>query len=436
MTVESRSRIVLTGKGRRWIESGHPWAFADDLASSEAAPGDVVLVEGPDGRALGHGLFSQGSKIAVRMLTRSTERPERDFWRKRVERAIGARAKLGLLERGDACRLIAGDADGIPGVVIDRYADVVVVQSGTQAGDRLRDLLLELVRASLPWTARATVERSDAQVRKFEGLEKQVGVLAGELPAELVVTDGELAYEVDVLAGHKTGHYLDQRENRKRAAARAQGARVLDAFSYDGLFGVRCAIAGARRVLCVDQSAPALERARRNAERNGVAAQVATERGDCMDLLREKARAGERCELVIVDPPAFAKSRREVPGALRGYSELNRRALELVADGGSLVTASCSYNMKPEQFVELLGDAAARVRKPVWLDELCGASLDHPQLVTLPETAYLKCAFLRVGAADTVAPRRGDTLDEERGASAARDRDDADPAQRNGEGSR
>lgn len=417
------ARVVLTGKGRRWIENGHPWAFADDLASSEAQPGDVVVVEGPDGRALGHGLFSQGSKIAVRMLTRSAARPQSDFWAQRVARAIEARERLGLLAPPDACRLIGGDADGIPGLVVDRYADVVVFQSGTQAADRLRETVLALVRAQLPFRVRACVERSDTAVRKLESLEKRVSVLGGELPAELVVQDGELEYEVDVLTGHKTGHYLDQRENRRRAASRAKGGRVLDAFSYDGLFGVRCALAGARSVVCLDQSLPALERARRNAERNRVGERVLTERADCMDALRERSRAGEQFDLVIVDPPAFAKSRREVEGALRGYTELNRRALELVAPGGSLVSASCSYNLRPEAFVELLSAAAVRTKKRVWLDELCGASLDHPQLITLPETAYLKCAFLRVGAADTIAAPKDDE-------ARAPDR-----AQRNGEGS-
>jgi len=402
------SRITLTGKGRRWIESGHPWAFADDLAASEAEPGELVLVEGPNGKHLGYGLYSRGSKIAVRLVTRAQERPERGFWQARVERALAARARMGLLGERDACRLIGGDADGIPGLVVDRYAGVLVTQCGTQAADRMRDLVLELVEAALPWRATACVDRSDSGVRKLEGLEKRVEVVRGELPRELVVDDGLVQYEVDVLAGHKTGHYLDQRDNRRRAARLAQGGRVLDAFCYDGLFGIACALAGARAVVGLDQSAAALERARRNAERNGVADKLTTERADVLDALRAQPAASY--ELAIVDPPAFARNRQELAGAARGYGELNRRALGLVAEGGHLVSASCSYNVKPELFVGYLRDAAARAGRAVWLEELCGASPDHPQLLTLPETAYLKCAFLRVGPPALARAQATDTM--------------------------
>lgn len=393
------ARVTLTGKGRRWIEGGHPWAFADDVALAEAEPGDVVLVEGPNAKHLGYGTFSAGSKIAVRMVTRAKERPEDAFWRARVGAAVRARERMGLLDPRDACRLIAGDADGVPGLVVDRYSDVVVCQSGTQGADRLRDLVLDALERALPWSVRAVVERSDAPARKLERLEPRTGVVRGTLPAELVVHEKDLAYEVDVLAGHKTGHYLDQRANRVAAAALAKEERVLDAFSYDGLFAVRAALAGARSVTCVDQSEPALERAKRNAERNGVADRIAVERADAMDALRERARdSRERYGLVIVDPPPFAKSRRELEGAARGYVALNRRALALVADGGHLVTASCSHHVLPEAFVELVREAARLARRDAWLEALAFASPDHPELLALPETAYLKCVTLRVGA--------------------------------------
>lgn len=410
------AKITLSGKGRRWLEHGHPWAFADDVASAEAEPGDVVVVEGPNGLVLGHGLFSRGSKIAVRLVTRAKKAPDRAFWKRRVEQALAARAALGWLDPSDACRLVAGDSEGVPGLVVDRYADVIVCQCGTQGADRLRDLVLELVEQALPWRARAVVDRSDTNVRKLEGLEKRVEVLRGTVPEELVVKErgpgDTLLYEVDVLGGHKTGHYLDQRVNRAKAAELAQDARVLDAFSYDGLFGVRAALAGAKQVLCLDQSQQALDRARRNAERNGVAGRLATERADCMDALRARSRAGERFDLVIVDPPAFAKNKRELEGAARGYIELNRRAMELVRSGGHVVSASCSYNVQPELFVEFLRAAALTAKRPAWLVELAGAAADHPQLLTLPESAYLKCAFLRVGEADSI-PADDETRDGE-----------------------
>jgi 23S rRNA (cytosine1962-C5)-methyltransferase len=211
------------------------------------------------------------------------------------------------------------------------------------------------------------------------------------------VREDDLEYEVDVMGGHKTGHYLDQRDNRRRAAAHARGERVLDAFSYDGLFGVRAALAGASSVLCVDQSQAALERARRNAERNRVSDRVSTLRADCMDELRARAETGDRFGLVIVDPPAFAKSRREIAGAERGYVEVNRRAILLANPGARVVSASCSYNVRAEAFVGFLASAAARARRDVYLESLRGAAPDHPALLALPESAYLKCAFLRIG---------------------------------------
>ena len=224
----------------------------------------------------------------------------------------------------------------------------------------------------------------------------RVELLQGEFASPLVVKEGDLAYEVDVYEGHKTGHYLDQRANRVRAAERASGRRVLDAFCYDGLFGVRAALAGATEVVCVDQSAPAGERVLRNAERNGVTDRLRFDKANCMQDLRDRADAGERYGLVVVDPPAFARNKRELAGAERGYVELNRRAMELVEDGGTLVSASCSYNVRTEQFVQYLQKAARSAGREVFLEELTGASPDHPHLLALPETHYLKCAFLRV----------------------------------------
>jgi len=389
-------RVRLTPKGRRWMQGGHPWIYRDDLAEIEAEAGELVAVEDPRGGLLGWGSYSAASRIAVRLVSRAKEEPGPDFWRERVARALELRQRLGLGEAEGAARLVAGDADGIPGLVLDRYASVLVVQSGTHFADRIAPQIVALVRelASVPITC--VVERSDAGVRKLEGLQPRTGVLEGALPELLLVREQDLVYEVDVLTGHKTGHYLDQRENRRRASELARGRTVLDVFSYDGLFGIRAALAGAERVLCLDQSAAALERARRNAERNGVAQRFATERVDALDDLRARAVRGERFGLVIVDPPAFAKSRAQVEGAARGYVELNRRALELVEPLGELVSASCSYNIRAWEFVDFLAQAAVAARRTAWLEELRGAAGDHPHLLTLPETHYLKCAFVRV----------------------------------------
>jgi 23S rRNA (cytosine1962-C5)-methyltransferase len=393
--------VQATGKGRRWLASGHPWLFRDDVARADAEPGDVVAVHDPAGHVLGHGLYSAASKIAVRLVTRSDARPDAAFWDARVARAVAHRARYGFLAPRGACRLVAGDADGLPGLVVDRYADVLVVQSGTLAADRLRDeVLARLVRA-LPFPIRAVHERSDSGARKLEGLEARSGPVSGAPAGEVVVEEDGLAFAVDVERGHKTGHYLDQRANRALAAERARGCRsVLDAFAYDGLFGVRAALAGAARVTCLDQSAAALERARANAERNGVLDRLTFERADCMQDLRARAERGERHGLVVLDPPAFAKNRREVAGAERGYVELNRRGFELVEDGGSLVTASCSFNVRAADFTGWVAKAAHKAGVDAWLEDFRGAPLDHPVLLGLPETSYLKCAFVRVACAN------------------------------------
>jgi 23S rRNA (cytosine1962-C5)-methyltransferase len=388
--------VHVTGKGRRWVSGGHPWLFRDDVATVDAEPGDVVAVVDPQGHTLGHALFSARSRIALRFVTRGKEKPEREFWEARVARALAVRAEAGLLDPAGACRLIAGDADGIPGFVMDRYARVAVVQSGTLASDRLRDALIAFVRAQLPFELECVYDRSDASARKLEGLEQNVEVVFGSLPTEVIVKEGELSYAVDVAKGHKTGHYLDQRDNRIRATRHARGARVLDAFSYDGLFGIRAALAGASSVVCVDQSKEALERAAANAERNGVLDRMKFERANCMHDLRDRAEAGEKFGVVIVDPPAFAKNKSAVAGAERGYIELNRRAFTLLEPRGTLVSASCSYNVRAADFLGYLGRAAHGAGRDAWLEELCGAGADHPVLLTLPESAYLKCAFLRV----------------------------------------
>jgi 23S rRNA (cytosine1962-C5)-methyltransferase len=418
-------KVVLTGKGRRWLEAGHPWAYRDDVALAEAEPGEIVRVEGPGSKPLGFGAYSSASRIAVRLVSRGQQEPGREHWREKLGRAVRARERAGCLDPRGACRLVGGDAEGLPGLVVDRYGKVLVLQSGTQAGDRLRSIVVELLDELLPFPLECVLDRSDASVRRLEALDRRVEVLRGEIPKLLVVSEGDLEYEVDVLGGHKTGHYLDQRENRVRAAARAGGRGVLDAFSYDGLFGVRAALAGATAVLCMDQSEAALARARANAERNGVGSKVTVRRANCMSELRALAHAGARFGLVVVDPPAFAKNRREIAGAARGYVEVNRRAMALVEPGGTLISASCSYHVRPETFVEFLALAAHEAGREAFLEELAGAAPDHPALLQLPESAYLKCAFLRLEG----EPRmRGRNAGREHAVDDDRDRAERDEA--------
>ena len=389
-------QITLSGKGRRWLLTGHPWIYADDIASGKAEPGELVPVADPGGASMGWGLFSNTSRIAVRLVTRSEEQPKRALWAERMQRAVALRRRLGLLEQGGACRLLAGDAEGVPGLIVDWYAGILVLQCGTQAADRMRPFLLELLIEALGQEPRAIVDRSDTSVRKLEGLEKRIEVVQGTLDGPVEIDEAGVRYLVNVLEGHKTGAYLDQRDNRIAAAKLAGGERVLDAFSYDGLFALHAAKAGAEHVICLEQNKAAGERLLANAELNGVADRIELVRTNCMNDLRERAENKELYGLVIVDPPAFARSRKEAVGAERGYVELNRRALHLSRSGGHVVSASCSYNIRSEEFVTFLASASRLAGREAWMEELRGAGADHPHLITLPETQYLKCAFLRV----------------------------------------
>ena len=388
-------RVVLTGKGRRRLLGGHPWIYRDDVGQGEASPGELVPVFSPNAEPLGWGLFSSQSRIAVRMVSGDAAQPNRAFWAERMARAVAARRRMGYLDPEGACRLIHSDADGFPGWIVDLYGSVAVLQGTTQGTERMRPFLVELLVEALPFELTAVVDRGDASSRRLEGLPLRVELVSGAEPGPVPVREGELLYEVDVMTGHKTGHYLDQRENRLRAVRDVAGKRVLDAFSYDGLFGVRAALAGASEVLCLDQSEAAGARALRNAELNGVAGRVRFEKANAMRDLRRRAQEGERYDIVVCDPPAFAKNRKELDGAERGYVELNRRALELVAEGGLLVSASCSHLVTSELFLKFLTTASLAADRPVWLEERRGAALDHPWLLSVPESAYLECAFLR-----------------------------------------
>jgi len=388
-------KITVSGKGRRWLERGHPWAYVDDIASGKADAGELVPVETPNGDVLGWGLFSTTSRIAVRMVSRGEAQPNRDFWVARMQRAVDARRASGLLDPEGACRLLSGDAEGVPGLIVDRYADVLVLQCGTQGADRMRDFLVDILVEVLGEQPRAVVDRSDIGVRRLEGLEPRVETLSGSVPESITVREGDIHYSVDVFQGHKTGAYLDQRNNRIAVESHVRGGRVLDAFSYDGLFALHAAVAGAESVLCLEQNKAACERLVANAERNGVADKITVERVDAMGRLRSLAEETERFRVAIVDPPAFARNRKEVEGAERGYVEVNRRGLSLLEPGGTLVSASCSYNIQPEAFLKFLQTAARLAGRDVWLEALAGASPDHPHWIQLPESRYLKCAFMR-----------------------------------------
>jgi 23S rRNA (cytosine1962-C5)-methyltransferase len=380
--------VVINARGEERLRGGHPWIYRADVVSVDAAGGDIVEVIGPRRRPLGHALFSDRSQIVLRMLTRGEAAADEALLRTRLERAIAYRAALGL--DATAYRLVNGEADLLPSLVVDRYGDHLVVQTLSQGMDRLLPTITQaLVDAVAP---AGILARNDPRVRTLEGLPQVVGVLHGDIPETIVVREGPVEYEVDVRRGQKTGLFLDQRENRAAAARYARG-RLLDCFSYNGGFALRLAKL-CEQIEALDISADAVGRIRVNAERNHAANVVARE-VNVFDELRRLERAGERFDTVVLDPPAFAKNKAAVPNALAGYKEINLRAMRLLTVGGYLVTCSCSYNVNEETFEAVVHEAALDAHLPLTLVEKRMQGRDHPVLVGVPETHYLKCVILR-----------------------------------------
>lgn len=378
---------VVTARGERRIRAGHPWIYRSDVAEASSEPGAVVEVRGPRKRLLGRALYSDRSQIALRMLTEADEPIDAAFWRRRLEAAITFRLSLGI--DATAYRLVHGEGDRLPSLVVDRYGDVLVVQALSQGMDAqmpvIVPLLVELTGAS------GVLARNDPRVRLLEGLEQRVEVLRGEVPDRLVVREGAIEYEVDPRRGQKTGFFLDQRENRAAALAYARG-RALDCFSYAGGFALQLA-RRCERVEAVDVSPEAVAQIVENARRNGLT--VDAREANVFDELRRLEKAGERYDLVVLDPPAFAKNKASVPKALAGYKDINLRALHLLAPGGYLVTCSCSYNVDEATFGQIVYEASVDAGVRVTVVEKRMQARDHPVLLGVPETYYLKCLILR-----------------------------------------
>jgi 23S rRNA (cytosine1962-C5)-methyltransferase len=382
------SSVVITQRGEERLRAGHPWIYKSDVAKRDAVAGDTVRVVGARGRTVGQALYSDRSEITLRLLTRGTEAADLALWRSRLAQAIGFRDSLDL--DASACRLVHGEADLLPSFIVDRYADYLVVQALSQGVDRLLPALTQLLVDLLK--PAGILARNDPRVRLLEGLEQRVEVLHGTVPDQIEVREGRVSYLVDPYRGQKTGLFLDQRENRVAAARYARG-RLLDAFSYNGGFALALAPA-CDEVTAIDISEDAVARIRANAERNGFA-HVQARAMNVFDELRELERRGERFDTIVLDPPAFAKNKASVPKALSGYKEINLRALKLLAPGGFLVTCSCSYNVSEGEFADVLASAAADAHANVTVVEKRMQARDHPVLITVPETYYLKCFILR-----------------------------------------
>jgi 23S rRNA (cytosine1962-C5)-methyltransferase len=385
---QMNASITVTRRGEERIRSGHPWIYRSDVAQIAAGGGDVVRVADGRGRTLGYALYSDQSEIAVRMVSRSADAPGDALWRARLVQALAVRDTLGI--DATAFRLVHGEADLLPSLVVDRYDRYLVVQALSQGMDRLLPGLTALLVEML--APAGILARHDPRVRQLEGLERSVQVLHGEVPESLEVREGQVRYDVDLYRGQKTGLFLDQRENRAAAATYARG-RLLDAFSYNGGFALALAPA-CDEVIAVDISEAAVERIGRNAARNGLQ-HVQARVMNVFDELRELERRGERFDTIVLDPPAFARNRAAIPRALAGYKEINLRALKLLAPGGHLITCSCSYNVSEAVFAGVIAEAAIDARVDVVVVEKRMQARDHPVLLTVPETYYLKCFILR-----------------------------------------
>jgi 23S rRNA (cytosine1962-C5)-methyltransferase len=380
--------VAIRKRGEERLRRGHPWIYRSDVSDVHASAGDLVRVMGASGRPFGFAFFSDRSEITLRMVSVGADAPASDFIPVRLAEAVAYRDSLRI--DATAYRLVHGEADRLPSLVVDRYGDYLVIQALSQATDRrLPEITQALVELLHP---PGILARNDPRVRLLEGLEQRVEALHGSVPETIDVREGAVTYRVDPWRGQKTGLFLDQRENREAALRYARG-RLLDAFSYNGGFALALA-PRCESVVAVDISEDAVARIRDNVVRNGLT-NVEARAMNVFDELRELERTGAQFETIVLDPPAFAKSKAAVRKALSGYKEINLRALKLLARGGFLVTCSCSYNVGEDLFVEVVAAAAADAGAEVSIVEKRSQGRDHPILMNVAETHYLKCLILR-----------------------------------------
>jgi 23S rRNA (cytosine1962-C5)-methyltransferase len=381
--------VTITMRGVDRIASGHPWIYRADIAdASGAEPGAVVRLIDRKRRFWGQALHSSKSQIALRLLTRE-DRPFDDaFLTERIRAAAAFRQQVAA--GAQAYRLVAAEGDLLPSLIIDRYGACFVIQTLSQGMDRLKPSVIEILRKE--FAPLSIIERNDAAVRALEGLPEQTGVLAGEEIREVIVEENGVKFCFHLIAGQKTGGFLDQRENRAAAAGYARG-RALDCFTYTGGFALTLA-PRCDSVLGVETSRDALALARRNQELNGFT-NLEWKEANCFDYLKAADQERQRFDTIVLDPPAFARQKSSLESALRGYKELNLRALKILNPGGYLITCSCSYHVSEADLLAVIADAALDAHRTVAVVERRTQSRDHPILLTIPETHYLKCLILR-----------------------------------------
>ena len=390
----SRPSVVLQPGGHRRAEGGHPWIYSNELVIDTSAkalvPGSLVTLHRADSRPLGVAMFNPHTLIAARLLDRDpSRRIDRRFLLRRVERALRLRERL--YDR-PYYRLVHAEADGLPGLVLDRFGTALVVQANAAGMDRLVPIIVDALRELLK--PQAIVLRNDSPARSLEGLPSETSIALGAIDAPVAVEEDGTVFQADVLAGQKTGWFFDQRDNRRFIAGLAAGSRVLDLYCYSGGFAIAAAHRGAASVLGIDRSEAALALATESARQNGVDERCSFRRGDVFGEAAALAAGGERFDIVIADPPAFARAKREVPAALRGYRKLARFAAQLTAPSGFLFLASCSHNVAAAEFGEAVRRGVADAGRSARILRSSGAGPDHPVHPALPESAYLKTLTL------------------------------------------
>ena len=383
-------QVTVVRRGAKRVRGGHLWIYRSDLAeASEIAGGSIARVVDEAGNFVGQALYSDRSEIALRFLSLRDETIDREWWRQRLRQCAERRSKIRT--ETNSYRLVYSEGDLLPSLIVDVYDEVFVIQTLSQGTEAIKSMLVELL--SEEFAPRAILERNDVRVRELEGLELSSGVLYGDAPDEVQMVQDGVRFHVSPLRGQKTGAFLDQRENYRAARQIAHG-RALDCFTFNGGFALH--IAGAcETVTGLDVSGDAIAAARLNAELKS-AGNVEFREANVFDELRVLESAGERFDTIVLDPPAFAKNRRSVAKAIRGYKEINLRALKLLNAGGVLVTCSCSFHIPALTFFEIVVEAARDSRRRLQIVEIRTQSTDHPILAGMPETQYLKCIIARV----------------------------------------
>ena len=388
-----KKNVKLKKHEEHRIADGHLWVFSNEISAINGAPeaGDIVDLQDHAGKFLGKGFYNPHSLIAFRLLTGDDEEIDFHFFRKRIESALALRKKI--YAGGDTFRLVHGESDFLPGLIADRYSHYICIQTFSFGMDKRTTLICDVIDSLLH--PKGIIERNETPLRSLEKLVQQKGILRGACEP-VVITEHDLRYTVDLLGGQKTGLFLDQRENRYALRRYADGARVLDCCCNDGGFALNAGVAGAQECLGVDISGPAVQRATGNAALNNLSNQVRFIEADMFTFLGEAATANEQFDVVNLDPPSFAKSRKTVSQAKRGYKELHTAALRILKPGGILATASCSHHIESETFLSIIQSCALAAHRRLSLLEWHGAAPDHPVLPAMPETHYLKFGIFRV----------------------------------------